>query len=160
MCKWSFRGELFASDARSRGTLVEYTVPPTESADYEMEQVMKGCRICIVRHKKVYQGGKVTYCTNIWAFSDDLSVRFEQNRKSPNYDSGAMLICAVDENAEIIPYTSFFTTKKVSITLRTKVIHHDVVPGSTPLKTADTNWVNYHFEDEEGLCSNRSTAAG
>jgi hypothetical protein len=92
MCKWSFRGELFVSDARSRGTLVEYTVPPTESADYDMEQVMKGCRICIVRHKKVYQGGNVTYNTNIWAFSDDLTVRFEQNRKSPNDDFGAILI--------------------------------------------------------------------
>jgi hypothetical protein len=41
----------------------------------------------------------------------------------------------------------------VSITLPTKVIHHDVVPGSAPLKSANTNWVNYHFEDEEGAFS-------
>lgn len=59
----------------------------------------------------------------------------------------------VDENTEIIPYTSFFTTKKVSITFPTKVTHHDVIPGSAPLKTCETNWVNYHFEDEEGLYS-------
>lgn len=62
---------------------MDYTVPQAEQVDYDMEEVMKSCRICIVRHKKVYLGGRVTYCTNIWAFSDDLSVRFEQNRKSP-----------------------------------------------------------------------------
>jgi hypothetical protein len=68
----------------SRGTLVEYTVPQKDEGilGYDLEEVMTNCRICVVRHKKVYQGGRTTYCTNIWAFSDDLSVRFEQKRKS------------------------------------------------------------------------------
>ena len=67
---------------RSRGTMVEYTVPnkaEDTSLDVDIETVMQNCRICLVRNKRVAQGS-ISYDTSIWSFSDDSTVRLEQKR--------------------------------------------------------------------------------
>jgi hypothetical protein len=59
-------------------------------------------------------------------------------------------ISAVDERAEIIPFTSYFQANKVSITVPTEVTYHSTIAGAKPIKTIKTTWVNYYFEDEDG----------
>ena len=58
---------------------------------------------------------------------------------------------AVDERAEIIPFTSYFHANKVAITVPTELTHHSTIAGAKPIKTSKTTWVNYYFEDDDGL---------
>jgi hypothetical protein len=43
---------------------------------------MSGCRICLVREKKVMKDGRIIYSLGIWCFSDDRTVRIQQKSKS------------------------------------------------------------------------------
>jgi hypothetical protein len=113
---------------------------------------MNACRICLVREKKIYKDGRVIFTLAIWSFSDDMTIRFEQ--KSKLFHSELVFIYAnnpaVDERAEIIPFTSYFQSNKVAITVPTEVTYHRAITGSKPLKSVRTTWVNYYFKDEEG----------
>jgi hypothetical protein len=117
--------------------MVEYTVPAssvTTSAsaphNERLEEAMRECCIRIIRKKRVFPDGQVNYSTSIWSFSDDHEVRLEQQ---------------IDETQEIIPYSSFFEPKKVSVTIPTTLIYHSENPKQKPLRILRTKWLNYYF---------------
>lgn len=49
-----------------------------------------------------------------------------------------------------IPYSSYFSLSKVSITVPCKLKFHDIQFGNRPLQTVRTTWVNYLFDSSEG----------
>jgi hypothetical protein len=63
--------------------------PESLAGAMDLEQAMTSCRICLVREKKTYQGGKVVFTLAIWTFSDDMKTRMEQKRRR-NINLGIM----------------------------------------------------------------------
>jgi hypothetical protein len=57
---------------------------------------------------------------------------------------------SVPDLEEIIPFSSYFQEEKISVTLPSDLTFHDIAYGSPPLRTANSKWVNYVFEDEYG----------
>lgn len=56
----------------------------------------------------------------------------------------------VADGESIVPYTCWGTKSKVTLRVKSVLKFHDVVHGAKPLATAETSWVNYIFENEEG----------
>ena len=119
-----------------RATLVEYTQPSKDESrpwDMEMETATKEARICVVR-KRNNINDTIRFTTSIWAIAYDRSARMEQR--------------LVDGDA-IVPYSSFFSPEKVSVTIPTELKFHEISPrdpNDGPRKVA-TGWVNYVFHD-------------
>lgn len=117
-------------------SLVEYTQPSKDESrpwDMEMEIATKQARICVVR-KRNNINDNIRFTTSIWALSYDRSARLEQR--------------LVDGDA-IVPYSSFFSPEKVSVTIPTELKFHEARPkdpDASPRK-ASTGWVNYVFHD-------------
>ncbi|KAF2419008.1 hypothetical protein EJ08DRAFT_574105, partial [Tothia fuscella] len=147
----AFEQSLFKNSAiycDLRGIVVEY-VKPSEDGMNPFEKtlvaVTQACRIYVVRHREQLPDGQDCFTASIWAFSDDLSTRFQQ--KLPDED-------------HIIPFTSYFQDEKISITFPTEILFHDVVHGTPPLKSAKTSWVNYVLEDKISAVSLQNTLYG
>jgi hypothetical protein len=49
-----------------------------------------------------------------------------------------------------VPYVSYFSPTKVSITVPCELKFHDVKLGNRPSKLAQTSWVNYVFDTSQG----------
>lgn len=94
------------------------------------------CRIAVVR-KRVHDSETkaIRVVTSIWVFSDDNTVRMELR---------------MDDDQMYIPYSSYFSPTKVSITVPCELKFHDVKHGNRPAKLAKTSWVNYVFETPQG----------
>lgn len=94
------------------------------------------CRIAVVR-KRVHdpETKDIRVVTSIWAFSDDNTVRMELR---------------MDDSQMYIPYSSYFSPTKVSITVPCELKFHDVRHGNRLIKTANTSWVNYVFDTAQG----------
>ena len=128
--------------ARSRGRLVEYSQqtvadPDRQSdvADIEMVEACDSCRIAVVRKRITDSETKnVRVTTSIWAFSDDNNVRVELK---------------MGDGEMYIPYSSYFSPAKVSMTVPCELTFHDVRYGNRIVKTARTSWVNYVFDDSQ-----------
>jgi hypothetical protein len=73
--------------------------------------------------------------TSIWALSDDNNVRIELR---------------MEDSEMYIPYSSYFSPAKASITVPCTLRFHDVRFGNRLLRTARTSWVNFVFEDAQG----------
>lgn len=73
--------------------------------------------------------------TSIWAFSDDNTVRLQ---------------LTMDDGEMYVPYSSYFSPEKISVTVACELKYHDIKFGSRPVKTAKTTWVNYIFENAKG----------
>jgi L-ascorbate metabolism protein UlaG (beta-lactamase superfamily) len=51
---------------------------------------------------------------------------------------------------EVIPYTVWGVTEKVTLTVHTLLSFHGAPNTAKALYTAETNWVSYIFKDEHG----------
>jgi hypothetical protein len=102
----------------------------------EMVTACEDCRITVVR-KRVHdpETKSVRMITSIWAFSDDNTVRVELK---------------MDDRQMYIPYSSYFSPAKVSITVPCELKFHDVKLGNRPAKLTKTSWVNYVFDTSQG----------
>lgn len=127
----------------SRGKLVDYsqhTQPdpdaPDDIADIEMVEACSSCRIAVVR-KRITDSSTKQICmeTSIWALSDDNDVRVELR---------------MQDSELYIPYSSYFSPAKASITVPCSLRFHDVRFGNRPVRTARTSWVNFVFADAQG----------
>jgi hypothetical protein len=126
----------------SRGKLVEYsqqTIPdpdcPGDIADIEMVEACDSCRIAVVRKRITDPETKnVRVVTSIWALSDDNNVRVELK---------------MGDGAMYIPYSSYFSPAKISMTVSCELRFHDVRYGNRLVKTARTSWINYVFDDSQ-----------
>lgn len=122
----------------SRGKLVEYShqINEDDPRDVEMVQATEDCRIAVVR-KRVHDSEShgVRVVTSVWAFSDDNTVRLELR---------------MDDTQMYIPYSSYFSPTKVSITVPCELKFHDVKHGNRPTQLTKTSWVNYVFEKPQG----------
>lgn len=123
--------------------LVEYsqqTQPdpdcPCDIADIEMVEACESCRIAVVRKRITDSETKrVRVVTSIWALSSDNNVRVE---------------LAMSDDSAYIPYSSYFSPAKVSMTVPCELKFHDVRYGNRLLRTARTSWVNFVFADAAG----------
>lgn len=86
MCKtWitAFRG--ISLTRNRRAARVEYTQKkkedPEDPMGIELVEAMTDCRICVVRKRETLADDVVRLITSIWAFSDDDTVRMQQERK-------------------------------------------------------------------------------
>jgi hypothetical protein len=124
---------------RSRGKLAQYShqINEDDPRDVEMIPVCEDCRIAVVR-KRVHdpETRVVRVVTSIWVFSDDNTVRMELR---------------MDDEQMYIPYSSYFSPTKVSITVPCELKFHDVKHGNRPAKLARTTWVNYVFQTQDGM---------
>jgi hypothetical protein len=57
---------------------------------------------------------------------------------------------AVTDEDEVIPYTVWGATEKVSLTVHSVLKFHGISPVAKVLDMVQTNWVNYIFKDEHG----------
>ncbi|XPS99103.1 hypothetical protein M3J09_008285 [Ascochyta lentis] len=138
--KEAFRNSAVLCDVRGR--IVEYaqlTVPdpncPSDFADIEMVEACDSCRITVVRKRITDPVTKnVRVVTSIWALSDDNNVRVELK---------------MEDDEMYIPYSSYFSPAKVSMTVPCELKFHDVRYGNRLVKAARTSWVNYVFEDAQ-----------
>jgi hypothetical protein len=105
--------------------------------DVEMVEASEECRIAVVR-KRVHdpETKKVRVVTSIWTFSDDNNVRIELR---------------MEDGEMYIPYSSYFSPCKVSMTAPCVLKFHDVRYGNRLVKAAKSSWVNYVFETPQGM---------
>lgn len=117
----------------------QQTVPdpenPSEIADIEMVEACDSCRITVVRKRITdSETRNVRVITSIWALSDDNNVRVELK---------------MGDGEMYIPYSSYFSPAKVSMTVPCELRFHDVRYGNRLAKIARTSWVNYVFSDSQ-----------
>ncbi|KAF1837830.1 hypothetical protein BDW02DRAFT_636866 [Decorospora gaudefroyi] len=131
--KEAFRNSAILCDVRGR--LVEYShrINDDDPRDVEMVHVSHECRIAVVRKRVTNpETRSVHVVTSVWAFSDDNTARVELR---------------MEDDQMYIPYSSYFSPSKVSITvpctLKFHAIKHD---ANRPARVAKTNWVNYVFD--------------
>ncbi|EFQ87533.1 hypothetical protein PTT_16976 [Pyrenophora teres f. teres 0-1] len=135
--KTTFEREAFRNSAvlcDVRGRLVEYShsINHDDPHDVEMLQASDECRIAVIRKRITDPESRVVrVVTSIWAFSDDNLTRVELR---------------MEDDQMYIPYSSYFSPSKVSITVPCELKFHDIKHGSRPVRIAKTNWVNYVFD--------------
>ncbi|KAJ4366968.1 hypothetical protein N0V83_007498 [Neocucurbitaria cava] len=128
------RGKYHYRERQNRGQLVEYShrISEDDPKDVEMILASEECRIAVVRKRVQDPDTKsMRLITSIWAFSDDGTVRVELK---------------MHDDQMFIPYSSYFSPNKVSITVPCELKFHDVKLGNRPAKIAKTSWVNYVFD--------------
>lgn len=76
-----FRDTITLSDANGIG--VSYVHKEDDEVN-EMVSAASQCQILLLRKKVTHGGDNVVYKTSVWVFSDDQSVRMEQERKASN----------------------------------------------------------------------------
>jgi hypothetical protein len=123
--------------------MVEYAQkisPDEESQEVEMIEACLDCRICVVRKRESINadGTGARMMTSIWVFSDDNIVRLQLK---------------LADGDMYVPYSSYFSQEKISITVPCELKYHDVKYGTRLLKTTKTTWINYIFEDTKGNAS-------
>lgn len=100
-----------------------------------MVEACESCRIAVVRKRITDSETRcVRVVTSIWALSDDNNVRVELKMEDSQF---------------YIPYSSYFSPSKASITVPCELRFHDVCFGNRLIKTARTSWINYVFEDAQ-----------
>jgi len=123
----------------SRGKYAEYShqINEDDPRDVEMIRACDECRIAVVR-KRIHdpETKTVRVVTSIWVFSDDNTIRMELR---------------MDDTQMYIPYSSYFSQTKVSITVPCELKFHDVKLGNRLAKLAKTSWVNYVFDTPQGM---------
>ncbi|EUC33561.1 hypothetical protein COCCADRAFT_95832 [Bipolaris zeicola 26-R-13] len=133
--KEAFRNSAILCDVR--GKVVEYShrINRDDPRDVEMITVCTDCRIAVVRKRITDPETRtVRVVTSIWVFSDDTQVRMELRMQ--------------DEHM-YIPYASYFSPAKVSITVPCELRFYDVSHASGPARVAQTSWVNYVFDSPQ-----------
>jgi hypothetical protein len=122
----------------SRGKLVEYShrFNQDDPRDVEMIRALDECRIAVVRKRITDPETRaVRVVTSVWTFSDDNTTRVELR---------------MEDDQMYIPYSSYFSPAKVSITVPCELKFHDIKLGNRPNRVAKTSWVNYVFDTAQG----------
>ncbi|KAJ4302745.1 hypothetical protein N0V90_001635 [Kalmusia sp. IMI 367209] len=132
--KVAFRNAAILCDVR--GITVQYAQKVStdeDSHDVEMVDASRECRIAVVRKREAAADAKqdIRMMTSIWVFSDDNTVRLELK---------------MADGEMYVPYSSYFSPEKVSVTVPCELKFHDTKYGQRVLKTVKTNWINYVFE--------------
>lgn len=111
--------------------------PEEDSQDVKMVEACEDCRICVVRTREpTGSDGKVVgMMTSIWVFSDDSTVRMQLK---------------LADGEMYVPYSSYFSPEKISMTVPCELKYHDVKFGTRLLRTTRTTWINYCFESTHG----------
>ncbi|KAF2087016.1 hypothetical protein K490DRAFT_43232 [Saccharata proteae CBS 121410] len=128
----AFRNSAILCDLR--GTAVEYLKPPDDESrplEAGLGEAMKDCRICIVRKRDTRPDGSSRFLTSIWALSDDHEVRMQQK---------------LPDTGPLIPYPSYFTPTKISLSLPSTLKFHPHIYGGDTLTSPQTTWINYIFD--------------
>ncbi|KAI9729948.1 MAG: hypothetical protein M1834_006145 [Cirrosporium novae-zelandiae] len=113
---------------------VEYTQPDEdEPGGLKMVEAAGSSRVFISTNRQKLSNGSVRFSTSIWTLSEDRKARVQQE---------------LGENQEIIPYTVWGNTEKVSIRVPTNLTFHDTVIDAKPLHIHSTSWVNYVFHNQ------------
>ncbi|KAH9860068.1 hypothetical protein IAQ61_011852 [Plenodomus lingam] len=129
--KEAFRNSAILCDVR--GSLVEYSqqLDEEDRNDVEMVTASEECRIAVVRKRITDpETRRVHVATSVWTLSDDGAVRMELR---------------MAEDQMYIPYSSYFSLSKVSITVSCELKFHSVRFGDRPVRIAKSSWVNYVF---------------
>ncbi|KAH8733186.1 hypothetical protein GQ44DRAFT_721396 [Phaeosphaeriaceae sp. PMI808] len=135
--KVAFRNSAILCDVRGKAAEYSHQINEDDPRDVEMIRACDECRIAVVR-KRVHdpETKMVRVVTSIWTFSDDNTIRMELR---------------MDDEQMFIPYSSYFSPTKVSITVPCELKFHDVRHGNRPVKVAKTSWVNYVFDTPQGM---------
>ncbi|KAF2823861.1 hypothetical protein CC86DRAFT_408881 [Ophiobolus disseminans] len=130
--KEAFRNSAVLCDVRGKHVEYSHQINEDDPRDVEMIRPCEDCRIAVVR-KRVHdpETKAIRVVTSIWVFSDDNTIRMELR---------------MDDTQIYIPYSSYFSSTKVSITVPCELKFHDVKHGNRPAKLAKTSWVNYVFD--------------
>ncbi|KAF2638918.1 hypothetical protein P280DRAFT_430454 [Massarina eburnea CBS 473.64] len=118
------------------GTAVEYAVKVSSdsgSNEVKMAKACCRCRIAVIRKREFPADGKgdIQIMTSVWVISDDNTLRMELK---------------IADGGWYVPYSSFFSPEKVSITVPCELKFYDVEYEQRPLKVESTNWINYVLE--------------
>ena len=97
-----------------------------------MVPACSSCRIAVVRKRITTPTQSVHMETSIWALSDDNTVRVELR---------------LEDKEMYIPYSSYFSPAKTSITVPCTLRFHDIKFGTRILRTARSSWVNFFLDD-------------
>ncbi|KAJ4991702.1 hypothetical protein SVAN01_02817 [Stagonosporopsis vannaccii] len=135
--KEAFRNSAILCDVR--GTLVEYSQQsqpdpdnPSDMADIEMVPACTTCRIAVVRKRITTPSTPhVRVATSIWALSTDNDVRLE---------------IPLSPSSVHIPYSSYFSPVKVSLTTPSTLRFHSLAYGTRLLRSTHSSWVNFLFD--------------
>lgn len=148
----NFMKQLFRNSAKlfdGHADLVEFTQDNAEEPDprfaTELVPVATGCRVLVVRKKENLPHGGLTYTTSIWTIADDFSVRAQQ--RLPDYP-------------ESVPWSSYFSPEKVSLSGDIILHHHGHTWGDPILTATKTNWINYIFEPADAATNFQSAIFG
>jgi hypothetical protein len=102
-----------------------------------MIEACEGCRIAVVRKREAATDAAhdLRVMTSIWVFSDDNTVRMELK---------------MADGEMYVPYSSYFSPEKVSVTVPCELKFHDINYGQRALNTVKTTWINYIFDTALG----------
>ncbi|KAF1974575.1 hypothetical protein BU23DRAFT_504997 [Bimuria novae-zelandiae CBS 107.79] len=135
--KAAFRNAAILCDVR--GTTVEYAQqvsPSPDSPTVSMITACDDCRIAVVRKREPMPDAHddIRIMTSIWVFSADNTVRLELK---------------MVDGEMYVPYSSYFSPTKISITVPCELKFHDVRYGQRVQRSVKTNWINYVFDEAQ-----------
>ncbi|KAI9762661.1 MAG: hypothetical protein M4579_000279 [Chaenotheca gracillima] len=116
------------------GKCVEYAHKQDHDTDFEMVRAAAECRIYLVQKQDRLPSGSIRHVASIWTMSNDRSVRLQQK---------------LTDGQQVIPYTVWGASEKISIRIDSMLKFHDVSFDASSLDTVKTSWVNYVFRDED-----------
>ncbi|KAF2404157.1 hypothetical protein EJ06DRAFT_518632 [Trichodelitschia bisporula] len=140
-----FKNSAIYCDLRGKSVNFVKTALPLSGKKDTVEEVAGDCRILLVRRRDAFQGGDIRFTTSIWVFDELRSVRMQHK---------------LPDNEDVIPYTSFFQSEKVSFTIPTELLFHSDIYGEPPLRTQPTMWINYVLDDVPGAVNLQNTVFG
>lgn len=148
----NFMKQLFRNSAKlfdGHADLVEFTQENAEEPDprfaTELVPVATGCRVLVVRKKENLPHGGLIYTTSIWTIADDFSIRVQQR---------------LPDHPEPVPWSSFFSPEKVSLSGEIILHHHGQTWGEPALTATKTNWINYIFSPADATPTFQSAIFG
>lgn len=101
-------------------------------ADIEMVPACTTCRIAVVRKRITTPSTPhVRVVTSIWALSTDNAVRLE---------------LPLSPSSPHIPYSSYFSPLKISLTTPSTLRFHSPAYGTRLLRSSHSSWVNFLFD--------------
>ena len=112
---------------------LEYAAPSGAIGGWGMETAVRGCRVFILRRQRKSVKGRVQVRTNIATISEDGETQLQQQ---------------LDDDLEIIPYTTWGNPTTVTLRVPTKLKFYDD-PDAKPVKKIETSYTSYVFNDEQ-----------
>ncbi|KAI9806341.1 MAG: hypothetical protein M1825_006456 [Sarcosagium campestre] len=109
---------------------VSYTKFDESIQDYKVVQAGMAGRLYVIQKQTIDSNGNRSFSISIWALSDDRTTRLQHK-------------LADAENT--VPYTTWGSSCKVVIRVKSTLKFHDVVHDAKPLRVAESSWITYEF---------------